>query len=422
MRGCGRWRRCVTLLWCLVALWTARPASAQVATGSSGVKLGEGRLHPYVQLDTRYLINPGRIPEDTAGTAPNDMAVTTRLGADYALPSDRLDLKLTSEVEYQYFLGIDNEQTTDLSTVAGQLGVSTVINKESALAIRARDRVVRSGEPANETLNTRLLRWANDFGVGLDLRPGGGALIFSPDYGFFVEHYDRVEVENNPTYDPTIFDNMRHNAKLRIAWKFLPKTAVFLEGDALFTQYYSSNVNDDSTIVQGYAGAAGNVTAKISALIKAGYGATFYASGDNFQSAVGQAEIDYQASEIMKARLGVTRTVQPTSLFRYVTILRGYVGYDHLLGGRFLVQATASYSDLRYGDAVEDPANPGAAVATGSRVDGSIQGDLTLSYAVTEWITVALSDRLDVRQSNYSGPSQPDYLYNETFLRLTVRY
>ncbi|MBI3178102.1 MAG: outer membrane beta-barrel protein [Deltaproteobacteria bacterium] len=401
----------------------APPALAQLTTGSTGIKLGEGRLHPYLQLDTRYLINPGRIPDDTSTTSPpNDMAVTARLGAEYALPSDSLDLKFTGEAEYQHFLGLDDEETTNLSTFAGQAGVTAIINKEGAVTIRLRDRVIRSGEPANETLNTRLLRWANDFGVGVDLRPGGGALIFSPDYGFFIEYYDRIEMENNPNYDPSIFDNMRHNPKLRVAWKFLPKTAIFLEGDALFTQYYSSNVNDDSTIVQGYLGAAGNVTAKLSALIKGGYGATFYSSGDNFQSAVGQAEVDYQASEIMKARLGVTRTVQPTSLFRYVVILRGYLGYDHLLGGRFLVQATGSYSDLRYGDAVEDPNNAGTPVAIGDRVDSSIQGDLALSYAVTEWITVGISDRLELRRSNYSGLSQPDYLYNETFLRVTVRY
>ena len=54
-------------------------------------------------------------------------------------------------------------------------------------------------------------------GVGLDIRPGGGALIFSPDYSFVYERYDRGQIGATGGYNNADLDTMRHISKQGLA-------------------------------------------------------------------------------------------------------------------------------------------------------------------------------------------------------------
>ena len=256
-------------------------------------------------------------------------------------------------------------------------------------------------------------------------RPGGGALVFSVDYNFFLDRYD--EGSQAAFTDPSLMDNMRHNPKLRALWKFLPKTSVFLEAEGYFTQFYDfkspdptqpglsqSSVNSNILLVQ--VGAAGSITSRISALLKAGYGNTFMAGPDNFNSFVGQAEFHYAFTETTGFKAGLLRTVQPASLFKYLTLDRFYVGYRQAFSGKIQGDLTLSYDDQRFPNPVAGPQH--------SRDDGDLLADLGLTYQVTEWLNVAVMDRIDWRTSTYVGNSNTKdaYARNDLFLRLGLRY
>lgn len=409
------WRRPhLSSLIAIVAIFAmARGASAQaLPSGENGIKLGDGRMHPYLQLDTHFIVNPGRL---SSGDAPNDLVLVARPGLDILLPSDSLDLTFNGDLEYQQYLGIDKKRTRNLSTFAGQLGLNIDMNKNGSLGFRIRENLLRGADAANETVGGRLLHISNDAGLGVDIRPGGGALIFSIDGGFFYDRYDRGD-ELPSAAD---LDNMRITPKLRVTWKFLPKTAVFLDAEGQITRYFTSvNKPANANILLTQLGAAGSISQKIALLLKAGYGNTFINSpdGDNWQSFVGQAEFNYLASETTRLRVGALRTVQATSLFKYFALNRAYLGFDQAIGGRMHLGLKLAYNFQRYGIALAGPTNP--------RVDSHVTADITFSYQATEWMTVTLSDKLDWRASNYTQQTgtKIGYTNNDLFLRVGLRY
>jgi hypothetical protein len=254
-------------------------------------------------------------------------------------------------------------------------------------------------------------------GIGLDIKPGGGALIFSPDYSFIYERYDRGEGSAGAGYSIADLDNMRHVPKLRASWKFLPKTAVFLEVEGHLARYISGP-NVDANILLAQLGAAGSVTQRVALLLKAGYGNTLMSGDDNFSSFVGQLEFNYLFSETMRFRAGALRTVQPTTLFKYFDMIRGYIGYTQAFGGRLQLDLNLAYNYLDFGDAIAQTSG------LSDRVDNNVTGDVTLSYQVLEWLTVSLTNRLDLRESSGDNPMHaPDsYFTNDFYLRASARY
>ncbi|OGQ77687.1 MAG: hypothetical protein A2289_06380 [Deltaproteobacteria bacterium RIFOXYA12_FULL_58_15] len=406
----------------LLTLFAAQAKAQDLPNDATGFKVGDGRLHPYLQVDSRFVANPGR----QSGGGTNDVVLVARPGLDFVLPSDALDFKLNGDVEWRQYMNVGDEDTSKLSTLMGQAALDAQINKQGAVGFGLHERFQRTADPGNQTVTARLLRVTNDAGLGIDLRPGGGALVFSPSYNFIYERYDRPESEADPgTYlqDPENLDSMTHLPKLRASWKFLPKTALFVEAEGQLTVYPNAAVdtNVDTNIFLAQVGAAGSVTQKIALLLKAGYGGTFISADNlgadaNFNSVVGQAEFNYLASETMRFRAGALRTVKATPLFKYFDLVRGYVGYDQTFGA-FQVGAKLSYDYMIFATAVSGP--------TSDRNDGNFQAELSLAYRATEWLTVSLTERADSRSSDYSaGADSPqfDYFMNDLFLRISARY
>jgi hypothetical protein len=390
------------------------PAMGQgMPADANGFKLGDGRLHPYFQLDTRVVTNPTYQQDSGA----SDLVLVARPGLDLILPSNTLDFKLNGDVEWRQFLGVGSVDTSHLSTLMGQAGIDATINKESAVVIRLREKLVRSTDSGSQSVPGRLLRISNDVGLGLDIRPGGGALIFSPDYSFVYERYDRDQGADSGTYDISDLDNMRHVPKLRASWKFLPKTAVFLEAEGHLARY-TAGPNVDANILLVQLGAAGSITQRIALLLKVGYGNSFLSDPDatDFSSVIGQAEFNYLFSETMRFRAGALRTVQPTTLFKYFDMIRGYIGYTQAFGGRLQLDLNLAYNYLDFAAPVLGP--------TGNRIDSNVTGDVTLSYQVLEWLTVSACNRLDLRDSSYTNQmgTQDSYFTNDVYLRASARY
>ncbi len=377
--------------------------------------VGSGRLHPYVQADSHYVINPGYNTR-----SGDDVVLVIRPGAELDLPSDKLDLKGHGELEYQRYLGLNNKITQDYSTLAGQLGLNSIINKQGALVLNLHETLVRSADPGQIQPGVRLRHTTNDVGAGADFRPGGGALIFTGQYSFFIDRYDRTD---NASSDPKNLDNTRHMPGVRVAWKFLPKTAVFAEATGLITRFPNAGTAADSNLVLAYLGASGNITPRISALLKAGYGNTLISGSDNFNSFVGQAEFNYAFTETTGFRVGVLRTAQPTSLLKYFALNRMYAGVRQAFGARIQAELNVGYDYLQFGSPTEN------LPAQNNRTDNDLVAEANINYQVTDWFNVALANRFDKRTSSAENiddtgtPNQSiDYHHNDTFLRLTARY
>jgi hypothetical protein len=423
-RLCASWGA----LFCTLAV-TPVSAWAEARPQNNGIKLGENaRLHVQADVDSRYSSNPGRISPDD--NRPNvkvtpDMLLSLRPAADLDMAGGLLELKGKLNLEYQQYLGIScepgKECTDQLSTFFFEFGLETVTNKNGHLVLRASDNARRSADPG-QSLSDRIEHTANELVLDVEYKPGGGALIFNFGYSFFYDRYDRIE-----GFQSQLLDNMRHTPRLRGSWKFLPKTAVFIEGGPSWTIYPydgefvntengSTVGNEDTMTWNAQAGAQGAVTSKIAATLKAGYGGSLTSSGHE-GSIVGMAELRYGFTETQKAMVSYTRSVQPTSLFRYVSSDRVAASYNQAIGGRVQVSGQLSYSLLTFGQVAN------ACTNTTARGDVAFSGTLGVDLQVNEMIMVSIADNYEQRDSNCkTAVGSAGYRVNEAYLRGSFRY
>lgn len=408
----------------LLALGAGRSALGQSLDRPEGIglKIGEGRLHVSTQVETHYVYNPGFIPADGSlergliVKPTSDVLLLVRPGLDYSRPSPKLELGFSGDLDYHKYLGLQRSDTAELSGTAGHATASAVINKESWLSLRLRDALVRGDEPGNQTLYEHIRHTSNEAAAGVDIAPGGGALRVSLDYAFFIDLYDDDEL--------AALDNIQHRPALAVHWKFLPKTAAFVQAQGTLTSFNES-ANVGSNLVQAYAGVTGSVTPKVTALLKAGYGNTFVNSGgDNFSSVLGQVEFSYEISPTAKTKVGFVRAVQPTGVYKYFSVMRGYGRVDLALGSRVVLGLAGDASLLSFGgEEVVVPVPPGSPPNPARRQDLQLTGTLDVGYHVTKWLVASIVDRVDSRSSDYNQTTGGvSYFFNDLFLRLEGRY
>lgn len=390
-----------------------------------GFKLGSARLHPYGDAQIHYLYNPGRAPAGSA--AVNDLMLAPRGGVELEYPGSFVDLKLELEGIGRIYTGVEKSSTSNLTSFAGRLKTDALFNKEGAFTVRVSDELTPVTTDYNQTNNKLLTHTSNDASVTVDAKPGGGALVFTTSASFFIDYYHRTAMELNPQLQ----DNYRISPHFKASWKFLPKTAVFLDADLMVTNYYSdSNRSKDfDFIFKVHVGANGNITSKLSAVLKIGYGDTFSEVG-SYRSVVGLAEMGYAIAETAKISLGYTRNVQPTSIFEFIGTDHTYARYSHLIAGMVQLEADIGFSYVQYGaDPVQAAASTNGSIAD-KREDLRFVGNLSVDvYVLDDWLSVGLSERFEYNYSDYNfpdlagvtGPSA-SYLTNDLFLRVMAKY
>jgi len=390
------------------------------ASDSAGILIGAARLVPYIDVDTHYVTNPGRMATQTV----SDLITVSRPGFKIRLDNETFKLNVGSDLEYQHYYGIQNPATRSFSTLAGQLNASADINRGSPLGIRVFESLTRSAQPGNETLTGRLLHTYNNLGIGIDYQPGGGALQLATDYIFFVDYYDRTN-ELGEGYNAAALDNMRHMPSMNLTWRFLPKTAAFLDAQGQLTDYFSSGIfsgtsiaNPNSSILTTHMGLVGNLSSLVKVLLKAGYGASFISgdSSNQFSSAVGQLEIQYQLGPKDYLKVGFKRDLKPTSIFKYYGLMRGYLEYRRSFNHRWSVRAKLNYDDIRYGAAVVGPSE--------ARVDGSIIGNIDVTYELLKWLDLSLVETFESRSGSYitEAGNGVSYFYNDINFMIRFKY
>lgn len=395
---------------------------AHVALGAAnGIPLGDLRLHPRVDVEGHYVVNPAFAskdagPAEAAVARQNDFYLAAGPGVTLKLETPKTALSLDAGVEYRRYF-----QNPELSTFAGEMTFGLEYNREGTVTLRVSDRLVRYADGGNDSVTTRLLHTINTVGVGVDIKPGGGALVANIDYRFAYDYYDR---DDNTVRNSEVFDSYHHLPALRVGWKFLPRTAVFLQGDADLTRFPNGGgaANFNSNILRSYLGLVGDVTSRIRALLKAGYGNTFTGTANNLQTVLGQAELSYGFSDTANARLGYVRTVQPTTIYGFMGLDQGYIGYTQQFYGKTNLTLGGEYRLYDFGTPAPEflvPSGLDNNPLSADRADQDIVFRFGLEHVIREWIAVGVFNVLDFRSSN---DAQFSYFFNDTQLKLTVVY
>jgi hypothetical protein len=169
-------------------------------------------------------------------------------------------------------------------------------------------------------------------------------------------------------------------------WKFLPKTAVVVDV-ATDVRTYWNGPGVPATVFRAQAGLLGLISQHISVTLLAGYAGDFATM--KLHTVIGNAEVGYSPSQMIKASIGYLRTVQPVPTLGTFTDDRAYLrGTLGLWAGRLTLGAQVGFDYLSFTE-----------IAT-PRFDIVFAAGASATVAVVSWFDVGVSYNLSTRSSN----------------------
>jgi hypothetical protein len=437
--------RRVALIIAVFALLGARRAAAQQATSigyqglprgaaaesPTGINLGEGVLM-HVGLgaeagyDSNVFYGSSSIPGAVIGspilrfTGFGEITNASRSGSVPALSYD-----VRAGLTYRRYLS-DNEFVKrydnawmpsaglSLGTVAGEW---TFTLSDSFL--RQEDPPYQSTglsdvSPISRDNNLAMLQaqWA----------PGGGRITGTLRYSNSIDIF-----EQGSGY--SYANSLTHTFTLDVSWKWLPKTAIFVQANQGYISYLSTNSEGKvpSYPLRVVAGLRGLITPKLQAVLSLGYANGFYRTGATTGGFWGSTYVDVQGivnpTLLSRLTVGYHQDFQNSVISNFYYQYSVYASWVHQIGGRLSLDLSARYSYLDYKGLLFDP--------THERTDNAVSAGLTLDYFIHNWIYAGIGYSF---VANYSGyhlpdamgnpdPTRPvDYQKHQVFARLGITY
>jgi|GEM_PF-1118166 len=409
-------RQSAVIGWILVLLLAPGLAGVCKARGP-GIKAGDGRMHPSIELTEIYDSNAGYFSEDTVA----DLVMRIRPGLTLSFPSEWVSLEFDGKIGYDHFFGAQDEKTRNLSTITGEAGMQVGFNSEGQVGLFVEDVFYRTGDPRYTSLTGRFDRTDNEARARIQIKPMDGNLSFDLAYGFFLDWFDETsqgEAEAMSSYAHRIYFSGK--------WKFLPKTAVTLDFDTDIRRYpneYSwGESNKDLNAIRVTAGVIGQLTPNISLVARLGYGDTLVTDQNShvstkyndYRSVIGQVEGTFKWNDTI-IQAGYLRDFQPVVMFAYFGQDRVYARYNQRFLGKFALAAEIGFDWLAYGTAIQ-----AVTASRGSRSDGLVSLLLSFSYNIKDWAVVGVAYGLQSRFSDWSQPEGGSVDYNKSLVSIHV--
>ncbi|MFL5345627.1 MAG: hypothetical protein ACJ8AT_12575 [Hyalangium sp.] len=419
--GNKRWTLCALVLAMLgpAAAWAQQPP---VAAGGNGIKVGDGRLHPFFDVETRLDTAVGYFPEPTTAD-PNaispslspEIVLRLRPGFKLEVPSSKMALSAAARLEYVRYTGLLTKQSTYGSHLEGAANLTAHFNPEGQVGLILADEFTRSDQTRDPSLGAGVLSLFNEARVSVPIKPGGGALEVTPQLGWGLEFFQPIGLAvpvgcTEGVCDPVAvdaFDYTNLRAAVDARWRFLPKTALVLETDLNLREYLRNSQTPSALLLRAMGGLAGLVSAKISVVAKVGWGYNFGSSGGN--TLIAQLEGNYLFSPTMTFKGGYLRTLNPVAAYGLFQDNRGYAEARALLGGKLVLHGYSALDFLTF----YDPTQP--------RSDTVLLLDLGPEYQFKPWLVGAAGYMLTTRSSSVMGAGL-NFTRHEAYLRLTLVY
>lgn len=266
--------------------------------------------------------------------------------------------------------------------------------------------------PYNQATREPITRYNNQASVEGRWAPGGGRLTAMLRYTNMVDVF-----RGDYSYASTDSNYLMLDG----AWKWLPKTAIFLNAQQGYIFYLNdaeatANNKHSSFPLRVTAGLRGLLTERTSAVLSLGYNNGFYSGGVSTGGFWGSTFAD------------VAFTLRPTLLSRVVAGYRHdftnaviasfsynenvYASYVQQIAGRLALDVSGRYSHRNYEGPFVDMNQAG-------RTDDFIQVGATLDYFVRNWIYFGVGYSV---LSNSSNIPNVEYLKQQMFVRLGLTY
>jgi hypothetical protein len=423
---------CCVLAWGGVSAAQTQSASAPAATPALpvtnasvqpiGVKLGDGRLHPFLDVEGRYDSVVGFFNDSGRSPSP-EFIVHPRAGLQFLLDTPSTAVSFNGMAEYLLYTGLLSPTSTGLSRLQANVGVDLQFNRDGAVEFQIGDTLTRSDRTQNVAAGVGIVSLYNDLRVALPIHPGGGALEIAPRASWQVEFFDPLQVGTisgcpsgaDITCNASLVSQMSYsNLRFGVgnSWRFLPKTAFVLDGDVDYRTYLNNQIdNRIATVLRVQGGLVGLISPRFRVTLLAGFGGDFAGSGA--RTIIGQAEAAYLPNDQTRVALGYLRTVLPVPVYGTNGVDRGYFNARlGFWGGRLGLNAQLSLDYLTF-------------YSNAQRNDLLVQLSLGPEFAVTSWFVLGAGYALGTRASfgaQYTQLAPVNYVRHEGNVRLTFRY
>lgn len=406
---------------------TVTSAAAVVSPGN-GLQLSDGALlHSGVSVEGGYDTNVFYADTDRRASAILrvtpfvDLTNTARSGD---VPSG-LFFDLRATLSYREYLNSD-PSITRLRAFTPTATANLEHNSNGTVALGFSDTYARLQDapyvqtgPAsaiiirNNNLAMAQLRWA----------PGGGRLQGVLRLSNILDWFETDSLKAG--------SSMTNEAMVDLSWRWLPKTALYLQVRQGYVVYLNNDASASSLADNGKSssfplravvGIRGLMTEKTSISLALGYQNAFYSNGATTGGFLGSTTA---AGELVilpifstKVAFGVHHDFQNSIIGNFFYDDGAYASLSHQTMARIVGQVWAAYDHRRYYGL---PAGP----ALDPRIDDLVQATVLFDYYLKSWAYGGLSYMLAHNQSSYApdqGLSGTNYTKHQIFARVGLTY
>ena len=256
----------------------------------------------------------------------------------------------------------------------------------------------------------------NQFSAEGRWSPGGGRLTAILRFTNMVNIYD-----DNSQQSYSFANAMTNTLMLDVAWKWLPKTAIFLNASQGYIYYLNQSQATANKLANSYplyvtTGLRGLLTEKTSAVLTLGYVNGFYTDGTSTGGFLGSTYLDLaftaRLTQLSRAVLGFRHDFVNAVISNFAYQETAYASYIQQIAGRLALDLSARYAYLSYQGQTGDITQQG-------RVDNFFQVGATLDYFMRNWAYLGVGYSL---LDNRSNKPNDEYLKQQVFARLGVTY
>lgn len=374
----------------------------------AGILVGGYELHPGIATDFGYDSNFSRRGPDELPVGSLQLRVSPSFSISSLGPqrrsgaeSPKVAFRVETGLTYHEFIPIRGGTQFDRDALASQRNVDGFargnldILPGETLSGRVYAGIMRSIRPTQQALfNTNFNRLMPVAGVEAAYAPGSGLLDWRLGYEFSGTFFEKA--------DFSALSSTRHEVSTRGRWRFLPRTALLYDGRFGFITYpQQGTAKTGSTPVRTRFGATGLITPSFGAQVMAGWGASFYENDpQDFNSLIGQVELKWYLQPTMTTdptkvnsllsavAVGFVRDFDDSLIGTYLEKDQGYVRFNYLLGGNFLINAELAAGAIVF----PQQDNPDLGMPNGW-TDMRVDSRLFAEYRLKDWL--GLTAQLD---------------------------
>jgi hypothetical protein len=345
-----------------------------------------------------------------------ELTNTTRTGE---VPSGHY-YDLAASLLYREYLSnkVDEEnRRAFMPSIAGSLELSG----NQAVSLTLSDTFTRTEDPPYFA-GAPITRNANLAMAQVRLTPGGGRLQGLVRYTNGIDIFDKSSSANS---NYTYANAMSHEAMLDFSWKWLPKTAVFIQGRQGYVQYFNDGSGSGISKVSSYPlhvtiGLRGLITEKLSVGLAVGYANAFYSSGQStgglWGSTYVSADVAYRPMLSTLVTLGYRHDFQNSIISNFYYVDGVYASLQQQLLTRISLSLSGRWEHRNF---------QGLQGAVTSRTDDFFQVGATADVTIRGGLYAGIGYSLLANSSDQVslvGSASPEYLKHQVFGRLGFTY